>query len=108
MAMPRYIGLPCSRVPTEPSGEAWAIIMWTSTRRLSGTKTFSTLTLLEPDARMPMNRSSPQSGRMLTCSLGITMKTNRGGPAEVGARLPAMKWVETGMPEANGQTPETR
>ncbi len=74
----------------------------------AGTKALSIRTLLEPEARMPMNRSSPQSGRISILSRGRMKNTGRGGPASVGISEPPMKWVEIGMPEANGQTPETR
>ncbi len=40
-------------------------------------------------------------------SRGTTKNTGR-GPLSVAIREPPIKWVDTGMPEANGQTPETR
>ncbi len=81
--------------------------MVTSITRPSGTKTLSSLTLLEPEPCMPMKRSSPQSGSRLSWSLGTTKKTWRIEPSGLGARLPPMKWLLTGTPEAKGQTPST-
>ncbi len=57
---------------------------------------------------MPMKRSSPQSGRISTSLRGTMKNTGRGGAPSAKIRLPPMKWVEIGMPEAKGQTPETR
>ncbi len=58
--------------------------MLTSTTRRSGTKTFVSFTLFEPLACMPMNFSSPQSGRISTVSRGVTKKTCFGGPSADG------------------------
>ncbi len=81
--------------------------MLTSTTIRSGTNTLSSRTLLEPEACMPMNRPSPQSGRTVRVSRGMQKKTCLGGPPGCGARLPPMKWVETVIPEQNGKTPST-
>ncbi len=106
-ATPRYIGLACRRAPSEPSGSAWDSIMCWPITWWAGTKASSIRTLFEPDARMPMKRSSPQSGRISIFSRGATKNTGRGAPPS-NSNEPPMKWVETGMPEAKGQTPETR
>ncbi len=71
----------------------------------SGTNTLSSLTLFEPLACIPMNRSLPQSGRISNWPLGTVKKVCFGGPFSCITMPPPMKWVEIGMPEANGQTP---
>ncbi len=107
--MPRYIGLPCNRVPGVPSG------MCSDDRRTfelvmcrSGMNTFSIRTPFEPLPRMPRLLSPPQSSRMVKLSRGTAKLKPAGRPSASGRIAAPTKWVASGTPDANVQTPEAR
>ena len=88
MVRPRYIGALWTRKPCGPSGGWIAPSQLPSTTRWSGTKTSSTTTVFDPEARRPIELSPPQSSTTVHCSIGTigastAMRPSGSGPIEV-------------------------
>ena len=64
----------------------------------SGTKTFSTRTLLDPLEFIPMMLPSPQSGMTVTFSIGVQMVSTP-SDSRPGTSVLDMKWVACPTPE---------